>query len=353
LNPGPGAVDISGWTLGDLHGVPRFQFPPATVVPVNGFVVLFGGGTPTGFPPGSMIFVDDGDIGTGLANSAENVFLINALGDTIAEVYWGTATPKSSVAEEIPGALYSPDQSYTRDPDGGVLWELHMVADYVNNSRFSPCATILGETTLPVELAYFRAEGEKSCINLLWTTESEINFSHFELYRGLSEQGPFSKLLSRISGAAGGFSTDTRNYSYKDLEVEKGVTYYYILKAVSLNGTKELYGPVSAKTKGQDEENPVVPGRDTYVLKQNYPNPFNPLTVIPFVLNKEGNVKLKIYDSVGSLVRVLADGVYPEGSHEVTWDGSNLEGQKVSSGLYFYELQMGDYSTFRKMVLLK
>ena len=93
-------------------------------------------------------------------------------------------------------------------------------------------------------------------------------------------------------------------------------------------------------------------------LLQNYPNPFNPETWIPYQLNQASEVSLSVYSSAGQLVRQIDLGLKPAGNYQRTeraiyWDGRNANGESVSSGVYFYRLQAGDYSQTRKMVILK
>jgi len=90
-----------------------------------------------------------------------------------------------------------------------------------------------------------------------------------------------------------------------------------------------------------------------YTLSQNYPNPFNPSTVIRFALPKEQHVKLDVYDMTGSLVKTILNEAVRAGNKEVTWDGTNSSGTKVASGMYMYRLQAGDFSSVKKMILLK
>jgi hypothetical protein len=94
------------------------------------------------------------------------------------------------------------------------------------------------------------------------------------------------------------------------------------------------------------------------VLLQNYPNPFNPETWIPYQLAEATRVSVRIYDSAGKLVRLLDLGHRDAGSytqrHEAAyWDGKNNEGEYVSSGVYFYTMQAGSFTTTRKMTILK
>ncbi|HEX6790392.1 MAG TPA: PA domain-containing protein [Candidatus Krumholzibacteria bacterium] len=88
-------------------------------------------------------------------------------------------------------------------------------------------------------------------------------------------------------------------------------------------------------------------------LSQNTPNPFNPTTTIRFSLPSSQRVALAIYAANGALVRTLVDGVQPRGDHNITWDGRDMSGTPVSSGVYFYRLTAGKFNESKKMVLLK
>lgn len=86
---------------------------------------------------------------------------------------------------------------------------------------------------------------------------------------------------------------------------------------------------------------------------QNYPNPFNPSTTIRFHLNQNKRVRLFIYDVTGQLTRVLADGEFIAGDHTITWNGRNQNGVAVASGVYFYELVVGQKVERKKMTLMR
>ena len=93
-------------------------------------------------------------------------------------------------------------------------------------------------------------------------------------------------------------------------------------------------------------------------LLANYPNPFNPETWIPYQLAHAADVTLTIYDTKGTLVRQLdlgyqQAGYYTDRARAAYWDGRNQLGESVGSGIYFYQLRAADYSTTRKMVILK
>ena len=88
-------------------------------------------------------------------------------------------------------------------------------------------------------------------------------------------------------------------------------------------------------------------------LAQNYPNPFNPSTTIAFSIARDTDVELTIYDVRGALVRTLLDRHSQRGIHRVQWDGRNESGEAVASGVYFYRLNAGSFTSTKKMVMLK
>ena len=97
---------------------------------------------------------------------------------------------------------------------------------------------------------------------------------------------------------------------------------------------------------------------DATVLLTNYPNPFNPETWIPYHLATSTDVKINIYNAQGILVRALtlghqSAGYYTSQGRAAYWDGRNALGERVASGIYFYQLETDEISPVRKMVILK
>jgi hypothetical protein len=96
---------------------------------------------------------------------------------------------------------------------------------------------------------------------------------------------------------------------------------------------------------------------EEFNLAQNYPNPFNPSTRIQFDVSNQfpdgAHVQLEIYNLLGKLVRVLLDENRFPGNYEESWDGLDLQGNPVSSGIYFYHLRAGDFLQTKRMVLLR
>ena len=85
-----------------------------------------------------------------------------------------------------------------------------------------------------------------------------------------------------------------------------------------------------------------------FELSQNYPNPFNPTTMIRFALPETGLVTLKVFNVLGEEVAELVNDVKPAGSYEVSFNAQNL-----TSGMYVYTVQAGNFSESKKMILLK
>lgn len=98
---------------------------------------------------------------------------------------------------------------------------------------------------------------------------------------------------------------------------------------------------------------PVQNTPATYTLHTNTPNPFNPETIIAFDLPQDSVVHLDIYDALGQKVRTLVSSSLATGAHRFAWDSRDARGSQVSSGVYFYRLQAGEYVQTRRMLLLK
>ena len=93
-------------------------------------------------------------------------------------------------------------------------------------------------------------------------------------------------------------------------------------------------------------------------LLQNYPNPFNPETWIPYQLSEDSPVSVSIYDTTGKLIRTLSLGIQSAGFYNsrgraAYWDGRNAFGERVASGIYFYQLTTPSFHQTRRLVILK
>ena len=99
---------------------------------------------------------------------------------------------------------------------------------------------------------------------------------------------------------------------------------------------------------------------DNYTLSQNYPNPFNPETSIEFGLPKAGFVEISIFDINGKLVTTLVSEQRAAGNHIVKWNTSDKDGNRLTSGVYYYQMKVSDsvnggtgFQQTNKMILMK
>ena len=89
-------------------------------------------------------------------------------------------------------------------------------------------------------------------------------------------------------------------------------------------------------------------------LRGNYPNPFEERTTLTYTLAEEREVQIEIYNVLGQRVRTLVEGKKQRaGLHRLRWEGTNRYGKPVGSGVYFYQIEAGDFRETRKMVLVR
>ena len=132
--------------------------------------------------------------------------------------------------------------------------------------------------------------------------------------------------------------------------------YWFIMKDGSLGVHNPKYSVAMLQAAitsitGVERINDNTP--NTFELTQNYPNPFNPSTQIGFALPKASNVRVNIYDITGKLVSSLVNESIAAGKYSVTWNGLNLNGQQVTSGVYIYRIEAGSFTATKKMLMLK
>ena len=138
-----------------------------------------------------------------------------------------------------------------------------------------------------------------------------------------------------------------------EMKISKYVSYnqdysLYENRPIELNTSKHFY---VASLDSQDATDASVP--KITMLEANYPNPFNPETTIKYSIAKAGKVNLSIYNAKGQLVRTLVNESMEPGFRSIVWKGENNNGNKVSSGVYFYHLKTADRVITKKMLLMK
>lgn len=153
-------------------------------------------------------------------------------------------------------------------------------------------------------------------------------------------------------------------YGVKGIGVVSNSDFFTIDKITGIGtivgsvGLKDIRG--IAYSLGEPNANEITSGilPTIFELSQNFPNPFNPSTQIRFALPVSANVKITIYNLLGEVVKQLTSKDMNAGNYTVQWNADDVSGNKVSSGIYFYELSANgiDGSRFnqvRKMMLLK
>ncbi len=221
------------------------------------------------------------------------------------------------------------------------------------------------DNALPVELTSFTANLLDNCVILTWQTATEVNNYGFQVERQKAEVKSNWGLLGFVEGS--GNSNSPKEYSFNDMNVTSG-KYFYRLKQIDTDGSFTYSKTV--------EVNINTPAK--FELFQNYPNPIpanggtgNPTTTIkysiPFVIsnpseasgekshglspsgrNDIANVTLKVYDVLGREVSTLVNKVQSPGNYSVKFNANNLP-----SGIYFYTLRKGSFSSTRKMIFIK
>ena len=116
--------------------------------------------------------------------------------------------------------------------------------------------------------------------------------------------------------------------------------------------TLNFFFGVTSVASGQDVQEPL-PG--DFSLRQNYPNPFNPETKISFTLNSRApaRTRVRIFNIQGQEVAALLDAPRKTGDYEITWNGRDRRGRPAPSGVYLYEVRVGEKTKSGKMLLLR
>jgi hypothetical protein len=214
------------------------------------------------------------------------------------------------------------------------------VGDFIAGSRHGKVVAFSGgaDGIIPVEMTSFTASVNGNEVILNWSAATELNNKGFNIERraeGLSFAG-----ISFIDGK--GTTSEKTAYSFTDKNLPYG-TYYYRLQQVDFDGTSTYSKEVKVEVG--------LPLQ--YSLEQNYPNPFNPSTTIRYALPFDGVTKLKIYNSVGEEIITLVNDLQKAGNYTIEWNGRNSQNISVPSGVYFYRIETDNFSSSRKMLMLK
>ena len=256
--------------------------------------------------------------------------LFPSTSDTIFWEFGYTASDSSST-----DTIYSTGLSVNYD---GIPSEID---EWAYGSKF-PVTVILN--AVPVELIAFDVSVNEGKVDLRWQTASELNNYGFEIQKleVRSQKSEWEK-IGFVKGS--GSSSFANSYTFLDYPDYNSILKYR-LKQIDYNGGFKFSNIVDVSIN-----NPIH-----FSLEQNYPNPFNPTTKIRYSVPSSEtqssassqHVLLKVYDVQGNEISTLVNEKKEPGHYQIEFNGMNL-----TSGIYFYKLQIEENSIIRKMVLLR
>ncbi len=251
---------------------------------------------------------------------------------------------------------------------GLIIWGYETVStcttevqDYFDYPLFGKTTKGLGVrilelTPLPVDLQIsLNPTGTFYNPKLTWSHNFPGHFDHYEIQRRISN------LWITVEN-----NIDPKESQYIDREIliktkYNSSTVSYRMKIVNNQGNSSSWTPAKSinfytllkrDDKFSQDSSYHIPNK--FTLFGNYPNPFNSTTKIVFSLPKSSNVKITIFNSVGQKIAVLVNKEFESNrNYIVGWDGTNEFGENVSSGIYFYKFEAGNFTSIKKMLLIR
>lgn len=279
-------------------------------------------------------------------NGAQTVFL---LGTTVLQINAGASRSVSATtgADGSATAIFDSEGDKTA---GSTSLSVTASTSAPNTDEVSRALSVAFSATwdvpVPAELASFAGQVMTDRNVLLqWSVVSQSNNLGWEVYRS-TDKVRFEKVGELVLGA--GTSDELMSYSFTDSGYPAVDAVYYYLKQIDLSGHTARSSVIEVLLSPAQ----VLPTANE--LHQNFPNPFNPETTITFDLKANTVVELKIYDMTGQHIRTLVNGqALSAGNYSYHWNGFDDSGAKVGSGIYLYHLQSGEFTSVKKMALLK
>ena len=256
--------------------------------------------------------------GEGLFNTSDDETI------TAASSFWGSATGPYHAIQNAQGGGDSVSTSTTIIP-----WLMEPDID----APIPPVQDLLVSQTLT------------NGIELSWSHSLIPDLSRYRIYWRPDSTRPFIYPDS--------LNIPINQTSAVLTNIPAGVLYQFTVVAIDQNTNKGWF--CTEVGAGID----LVPARhenvvlSSYRLSDNYPNPFNPNTTIPYAIPEQGIVRLIIFNQLGQPIRTLVNREESAGYKSVMWDARDNTGRQVSTGIYFYRIEVNGFSQTRKMVLLK
>lgn len=284
--------------------------------------------------PQQVVVLPNGNIGVAVFSVPSGLAIYSPSGTQLS--FWTQVTGNRGVARLGNGNYLTTNGAGIHELDtlGNLVRTISTGTNmqYINYVDF-------GEI-IPVELSSFTANFMNEFVRLNWNTSSEKNNSGFEIERA-SASGTYEK-IGFVAGR--GTTTEPTNYSFDDFTINNsfnGAVKYH-LKQIDLDGKYSYSREIEIDINSFPKE---------FSLRQNYPNPFNPTTNIGFELPQTENVTLKIFDVLGNEVAILINNeLLGAGTHNYQLSTINYQ---LISGVYFYQLNAGSFSSTKKLILTK
>jgi hypothetical protein len=224
--------------------------------------------------------------------------------------------------------------TFTWTPTGSFVGNIEF---HLRGTATVDC-TVAFDWVLPVELTSFTSFVHGNNVTLRWRTNSENNNLKFVIEKARTTNGNNNDWRQSGSVMGNGTTSSPSDYTFTERNLNSG-TYQYRLRQEDFNGNFEYH---------YLNNNIVIGLPEKFELSQNYPNPFNPVTVIRYSLIENGFTTLKVFDALGKEVDLLVNEKKDAGRYTFQFNGNNF-----ASGVYFYQIQAGDFVETKRMLLLK
>ena len=276
----------------------------------------------------------DGRYKPDILTQGVGVYAASASGFTSYTSSFGGTSAAAPLALGIAGLLLSAHPHLINEQVRDILQKTSDNYNSPNNTRGYGLASAQNAINYP----NFELVSDSYKIHKMFITEISINPSTVKLNYSV-ESGNFQQVDMTYDG------TLRYNYVFPDLSNNQNIEFYFTYSDMSGGNYRE---PVSGNygqlvLDVEEDNNPA-----NFVLYQNYPNPFNPATTIKYQIPEDGFVTIKIYDILGNEVKTRINEQKSKGSYSLILDSSDLV-----SGVYIYRIQVNNFTSAKKMMVLK
>ena len=183
--------------------------------------------------------------------------------------------------------------------------------------------------------------GQPVSYNISWT--ATVNGTTVSIDQDTSSRVVFVPLSDIYDVLTENGVEDTLGFQWNVVSTDGQLT------TESSNGPRRVIFDIGYMLSSESELN--IP--DVFALHQNYPNPFNPVTTIRYDVPEQSNVRVDIYNVLGQKVAELVNTTHQPGFYAVSWDGTNMTGSALGSGMYFYRIDAEKFTAVKKLLLVK